>query len=224
METELLRSVETEAQISTYIQQTYLKQRKAQKQSGCRINISDDIFWIAKLVSQKCTNPVIILKSLGILFFGKTAAFNLSVLPSQLVCCRNLTLSALHDEGWKEVKEDQDTDVASIIGANEVKNWVVMNIPAQCEKITTLLTEVPELIASEASFRLDYVPNEILIGPGLPPQDVLTEPHFPLVSIQYERVLDTKSIADFSRLEEVVSQKNLVMAHCGSITIGYSPN
>lgn len=220
MEAETPRPFESEAHISNYVQQQYLRQRRVQKQNGKKINITDDISRLMKFIGHSCGNPVVVLKSMGLLFFGKTAAFNLSVLPSQLVCCRNLALSALHDEGWEDVKENQDTDVGSIIGVNDAKNWIVMNIPPRCE-VAQILADAPALIARESSFGLDRTPNELLIGPNMPPPEVLTEPHFPLVSIQYEQVLEKWEIADLRGLESAVKRRDMKIVHCGSVDIEY---
>jgi hypothetical protein len=68
---------------------------------------------------------------------------------------------------------------------------------------------------------LDHAPQEILIGPGMPPQEALTEPHFPLVSIQYERTTEACDIASFEPLERVL-QRNMKLERCFHVSIEYN--
>ena len=83
-----------------------------------------------------------------------------------------------------------------------------------------MINENPRLIATEQSFGLDHPPDEILIGPGMLPQDFLTEPHFPLVSIQYEWRYETHAIASFDPLENAVkNRKKFSISECSHINI-----
>ena len=191
----LITNRKTEKKIGEIIQNEFLKMRQNQEKKKISSKITDDLLLIAKYINANGYKPVPILKSLGILFFGRTAAFNLAVLTSLIICCRAKTMKLLSDEGWDLAKSDQDTNLASIVGFNNVKNWAVYNVP-QKTSLSNYLEENQELIATEKSFGLDKAPPELLIGPGLPPQNVLTEPHFPLVSIQYELTIETVTIAD----------------------------
>ncbi|KAK8860749.1 hypothetical protein M9Y10_012414 [Tritrichomonas musculus] len=199
MEHDIFRSsplANTGNRTSEILQNEFMRLRRNQQKTQTDSKITDDLNFIAKYVNNNVSSPVPILKSLGILFFGRTAAFNLSILPALIICCRAKVMISLSKEGWTNVKSDQDTYLSSIIGYNQVKNWTVFNVP-QKTNLSEYLEENQRLIATEHGFGLDHAPEEVLIGPGLPPQDILTEPHFPLVSIQYELALETKKVADF---------------------------
>lgn len=199
MEPEVVRwspLAHTENRTSEILQNEFLRLRRIQQQQQKpESKITNDIHLIAKYVNNNAASPVPILKSLGILFFGKTAALNLSILPALIICCRAKTIISLSKEGWTQIESDQNKNLSSIIGFNEVKNWTTFNVP-QNTNLSEFLEENQRLIATEQGFGLDHAPEEVLIGPGLPPQDILTEPHFPLVSIQYELALETKKVVD----------------------------
>ena len=219
MDADRSRAFGMEAHLPNHLQQLFLKKRKMQKQHGEKINITNDIASLMEFVGQKCQNPVVMLKSMGMLFLGKTAAFNMAALNAQLVCCRCLAVSALHEEGWEDVKEDQDTGIGPMIGVNNVKKWVVMTIPAQ-SKVAEVLERAPKLVARESSLELDRQPREILIASGMPPPEGLTEPHFPLVSIQYELARESWNIADLAPSPE----RKMEIVSCGSVDIDYEVN
>lgn len=186
----------TENRTSEILQNEFMRLRRIQQQQqNPEYKITNDIHMIAKFVNNNSNSPVPILKSLGILFFGSTAALNLSILPALIICCRAKTIISLAKEGWIQIKSDQNLNLSSIIGINEVKNWTLYNVP-QKTSLSEYLEENQRLIANEHGFGLDHAPEEVLIGPGLPPQDILMEPHFPLVSIQYELKLETKKVID----------------------------
>ena len=223
MDADRSRAFGIEAHLSNHLQQHFLKQRKMQKQRGEKMNITNDIACVMEFVAQKCQNPVVMLKSMGMMFLGKTAAFNMAALNAQLVCCRSLAVSALHREGWKDVKENQDTGIGSMIGVNNVKKWVVMSIPTQ-SKVAEVLASVPKLVARESSLELDRQPREILIASGMPPPEELKEPHFPLVSIQYELALEPWSIADIAPARHDQPERRMEIVNCGSVDIDYEVN
>lgn len=187
----------TENRTSEILQNEFMRLRRIQQQQQQQTDskITNDIHFIAKFVNNNASSPVPILKSLGILFFGSTAALNLSILPALIICCRAKTIISLTKEGWIQIKGDNNINLSSIIGYNEVKNWTLYNIP-QNTNLSEYLKENQRLIATEHGFGLDHAPEEVLIGPGLPPQDILMEPHFPLVSIQYELKLETTKVID----------------------------
>lgn len=127
---EVNRAAQKEENICKHLRLYFLKQRQQESVSeDKKISITEDIQYTARAVCTNSLSPVPLLKSMGIVFFGRTAAFNLSTLPSQIILCRSRTLKAFKEEGWEDVKSDQDTNLASIIGANEVKNWIVLNLP-----------------------------------------------------------------------------------------------
>ncbi|KAH0795609.1 hypothetical protein GPJ56_000488 [Histomonas meleagridis] len=199
-----------ENQAISIIQHHFLRLRQTENNKS---SLTEDISYTASFLNINVNDPVSVLKSMGIIFFGPTAAFNLSLLQSQVICCRAVVLSAFYQEGWTDV-ESKDTNLSAVVGANQVKNWIVLKIPQQ-SNLTKLINENPRLIATEQSFGLDHTPDEILIGPGMPPQDVLTEPHFPLVTIQYEWTFETHTIATFDPLENAVkNRKKLNISQC----------
>ncbi|OHS95960.1 hypothetical protein TRFO_37899 [Tritrichomonas foetus] len=200
-----MKMSKNETRAGEILQNEFLRLRQIQEKNKTSTKISDVFFIIAKYVNNNVYNPVPVLKSLGILFFGRTIALNLSILPALLICCRAKTIISLHKEGWEDVKSDQDTNLASIVGMNDVKNWAVYNVP-QKTPLSEYLEENQRIIATEQSFGLNHAPEEILIGPGLPPQNILTEPHFPLVSIQYELTFDNAVVADAKPTNNSFSQ------------------
>jgi hypothetical protein len=211
--------MESETEIRVFLQNDFVRLRQRQRESvDLPFKVSADIKSLAHYVNTHSLNPVTVLKSMGVMFFGATAGFKLSVLPGQLVSSKNRILQALRAEGWTSVESNQNTEIESLVGANELKNWVVLNVPGQSE-ISEFLSCNPRLIATEESFGLDHAPQEILIGPGMPPQEVLTEPHFPLVSIQYERATETVEVASFQPLQRAV-ERNMKIEHKDKVTIG----
>jgi hypothetical protein len=184
MEADVLRVRPLESQASSILQRHFMRRR----QTPDPVNLTHEIKFIATCALQWCPNsPVLLLKTIGILFFDGVAAFNLSLVSGQLILCRARAIAAFHREGWQEIPSYDI--IATVVGANEVKHWSAMAFPAGTE-LAEFLTANPQLIASQQSFGLDRAPEEVLIGPGLPPKDVISEPHFPLVSIMYQQLQD----------------------------------
>jgi hypothetical protein len=190
MELDLLRLRPHESQAGSILQNHFLRQR----QSGDPVNLTRDLKLVAMCALHWSPNPALLLKTIGILFFDGFAAFNLSLAAGHLVLCRARAIAAFAREGWREAGGHER--IATVVGANEVKHWTAMGVPPGTE-LAEFLAGNPKLAVSEQSFRLDRTPDEVLIGPGLPPQDVLSEPHFPLVSIFYQQSTDAVSeVAD----------------------------
>ena len=81
-----------------------------------------------------------------------------------------------------------------------------MNIP-DVSAVAKLLDANPRFIASENNFLLDLQPEMVLIGPGMPQPNVVVEPYYPLVSLQYERTIDKYSF-NVEPLDKLVSNQN----------------
>ena len=183
------KMAQSEDEICKRIRLHFLKQRKSAEKLGNKVEdpvISEDINYITQFIYNTVSNPVSVLKAIGIIFMGRTVALNIPILQSEIISCDKLTTSALRKENWESISDKQEVNLASLVGTNEVKNWTVYNIP-QNTNLAKFISDKPTLIASERSFGLDHAPESLLIGPGFPPQDILTAPHFPLVTIQYER-------------------------------------
>jgi len=190
--------MQSEDQICKIVRTHFLKLREEQKQDKSKEKpLTDDLKFTFSIVNHNVSNPVQTLKIMGIIYLGDSVALNLSLFQTQVICCKSRTLQLLQDENWKESTSKNRSKLAALIGANDVKNWMVFDVP-ETSDLQKYLRENRNLVATEHSFGLDQSPEVILIGPGLPPDDVLIEPHFPLVSIQYERVLDTSEVIDFS--------------------------
>jgi hypothetical protein len=219
MEQDLLRQRPQEPQISVELQSIFLHHRQRQQEAGISLCITLEVRLIARAVLQWSSNPILTLRSMGIIFFGRTAAFNLSLLSCQIVTCRARVIAALRAENWEEVQSDRVTGIASVVGANEVKHWTVFNVPRRTELSEFLLAN-PKLSANEHSFGLDHAPHEVLIGPGLPPNDLLSEPHFPLVSIEYARAVEVYELATFAPVR-MKARRDLAYTLCSAVTIDY---
>jgi hypothetical protein len=223
MEQDLLRLRPAEPQISIALQSRFLQHRQQQKETGAPIRLTAEIKVIAAVVIHCSSNPILTLRSLGMIFFGRTAAFNLSLLAGQIICCRARVITAFHAENWEEVRSDQDTGIASVVGANEVKHWSVFNVPQHTE-LSDFLKTTPRLLATEQSFGLDRAPDEVLIGPNLPPHDLLAEPHFPLVSIEYDRAIEVSEVATIPPAQRRIGPRKTVLSFkfCSQVTIDYN--
>jgi hypothetical protein len=222
MEQELLRLRPPEPQISIALQSRFLQHRQQQKEIGSPIRLTSEIKVIASTVVQWSSNPILTLRSMGMIFFGRTAAFNLSLLAGQIICCRARVVAAFRAENWEEVRSDQDTGIGSVVGANEVKNWSVLNVPQHTE-LSDFLNGTPKLLATEQSFGLDRAPDEVLIGPNLPPHDLLAEPHFPLVSIEYDRAIEVSEVVTIPPAPRRTAPRRPALSYqlCGQLMINY---
>lgn len=184
------------------LQQQFTHLRKQES----NINITSDLINVVNIIANRSNNPVSLLRTIGIIFLGKrTAAFNFFALQSQIICTRSLAMTSLVKEGWSEV-ENEKMNLETIIGKNKVKNWTIMNIP-DVSAVAKLLDANPRFIASENNFLLDLQPEMVLIGPGMPQPNVVVEPYYPLVSLQYERTIDKYSF-NVEPLDKLVSNQN----------------
>ena len=183
-------SLENEDTICKIVRTHFLRLRDEQK-SGKQMEkaLTDDIYFTFNMVCQNVGQPVQVLKAMGIMYLGSVISFNFSLFQAQIICCQTRSLALLKQEGWIDVTDQYKKKLGSLIGSNEVKNWMTFKYPPNTE-LDKLLKDNSKLIATEACFGLDRAPNFILIGPGMPPDDVLTKPHFPLVSIQYEKQME----------------------------------
>ena len=160
---------------------------------------------------------------MGIIYLGDAIAFNFSLFQAQIICCKTLALAKLKKENWVDVTDQYRKKLAVLVGSNEVKNWMIFQYPTNT-KLSELLKENPKLIATESSFGLDHAPNFVLIGPGMPPDDVLNEPHFPLVSIQYERQMEkpTTVISVEPKNIEIKPERKFSLSATRQINISYN--
>lgn len=184
---------ENEDTICKIIRTHFLRLRDEQKNGKQREKpLTEDISFTFNMVNQNVGQPVQVLKAMGIIFFGDAIAFNFSLFQAQVICCQSRALALLKQEGWTDVSSKYTKRLGALIGANEVKNWMTFSYPNG--ELSKYLENNKRLIATETCFGLDHAPNFILIGPDMPPDDVLIEPHFPLVSIQYERQMENATV------------------------------
>jgi hypothetical protein len=185
MEAELLRMHPLESQAGSILQNHFLRRR----QTNEPINVTHEVTFIAHCALQwSPSSPVLLLKTMGIMFHDRVAAFNFSLVSGQLILCRARAIAAFRREGWADVPHP---DVITVfVGANELKQWSAMTVPPGTE-LAEFLDANPKLMVTAQSFGLDHAPEEVRMGPGLPPKDVLSEPHFPLVSILFQQRPDS---------------------------------
>jgi hypothetical protein len=157
------------------------------REKSTPINMTRDLQLIAQCALTWTVHPTVLLKTMGILFFDGIAAFNISLLAASLTLCRARTLTAFAREGWKEVAIPEK--IAPVVAVNELKLWTGLRIPTGTE-LCQFVASHPNLIATEQRFGLNKTPDEVLIGPGLPPHDGLSEPPFPLVPIFFQTVTE----------------------------------
>ncbi|EAY22421.1 hypothetical protein TVAG_379000 [Trichomonas vaginalis G3] len=189
--------IQNEDQICKLIRGNFLKIQGEVRQNRAKEKpLSEQIQFIINQVFINVGQPVQILKSLGILIFNKAIAFQFSVFTANIIVPKTIMIQKLKAENWKLAGTSYDQKIASLIGQNELKNWTAFELPDNCP-LVHFIESNPNLIASEACFGLDTHPKFPFIGPGMPPEDVLIEPHFPLVSIQYERVTENELILHY---------------------------
>jgi hypothetical protein len=185
MEAELLRIRPLESQAGSILRNHFLRRR----QTSDPVNVTHDVTFIAACALQwSPLAPVLLLKTMGIMFHGCVAAFNFSLVSGQLILCRARAIAAFRREGWRDIPHPDV--ITAVVGANELKQWATMAVPAGTE-LAEFLDANPKLMVSPQSFGLDHAPVEVRMGPGLPPKDVLSEPHFPLVSILFQQHPDS---------------------------------
>ena len=216
--------IENEDTICKIVRTHFLRLREDQKSGKQKEkDLTDDIIFTFTMVSQNVGQPVQVLKAMGIVFLGDAIAFNFSLFQAQVICCQTRALAKLRKEEWVDVSEQYKKRLGTLIGLNEVKNWMTFRYPPN-SKLAEFLRENPKLIATESSFGLDRAPNFVLIGPGMPPDDVLKEPHFPLVSIQYERQMERPTIVftHEPKATTVVPERKFTLSATRQINILYT--
>ena len=220
----LSQIINNEDQICKMLRTHFLRLRKEQESDKTKERpLSEDIKFTFSLVEHNVSNPIQMLKTMGIIFLGKSIALNLSLFQTYVICCRSRTIQLLEEEKWIESGTKYKNQLVGLIGTNEIKNWSIFEYPPGSE-LEKYLKDHQNLIATEHSFGLDQSPEVFLIGPGLPPTDVLKEPHFPLVNIQYDRILDSFEVANF--IPKNLTKKNLKynLINFQSINIPYNNN
>lgn len=222
--------IQNEDQMCKMVRSHFLRLREVQKNDPNNEKpLSEDIQFTFRMVGSNVTNPIQMLKTMGLILLGKALAINFSFFQSQVICCKTLAIKLLCDEGWVDVSSEYKDQLSNLIGANEVKNWTVYKFPPQ-SKFAEFLNSKDEsgrynydiYSATVKSFGLDHAPDMILIGPGLPPDDALMEPHFPLVSIQYEKTFDTAEVADFKPMPRLPANKKFSVSASWAINIPYT--
>ena len=216
--------IENEDTICRIVRTRFLHLREQQKTGKQKEkNLTEDIFNTFTMVIQNVGQPVQVLKSMGIIYLGDAIAFNFSLFQAQIICCQTLALAKLKKENWTDVTDAYRKRLAVLVGSNEVKNWMVFKYPTDTQ-LAEFLKDNPKLTATESSFGLDHAPNFVLIGPGMPPDDVLNEPHFPLVSIQYERQREkpTTVISIEPRTTPIKPERKFSLSATRQINISYN--
>lgn len=167
--------------IFSLLQQQFTHARRQEK----RIDITADLVSIVSIVANRSSNPVFLLRTIGIVFLGRRmAAFDFFALQSKIICTRARALAALRRDGWAEA-DSSDVSIGAIVGENKAKNWTVMEMPRD-SPLVRIIEKNPALLASEANFGWDPQTDAALIGPGMPLAGAEVEPHYPLVPLQYE--------------------------------------
>lgn len=218
---QLVQMIQNEEQIGKMVRQYFLRIREDAKNDKKKDRtLTAEILDTLNFVNNNIAQPVQVLKSLGLILFKNAISFNFSLFSSRIICCKAILLQKLSKEGWKNVNGVYDKKVAALVGVNEVKNWSTFEYPTNSE-LGPFISTNEILIANESCFGLDHNPSFILIGPGMPPEDVLIEPHFPLVSIQYERTHETQVILNYIPSQNPIAKKSWNITPIKQINIPY---
>ena len=196
---------QSQEQICKMLRSHFNSLRQRQKQNrDVSSKITDDVKFVLKFVSDSVRYPAPILRAMGMILFKDCIAFNLNVLFIQLaITRRNSILPSLHREGWKDVDKKVGQQLEELVGANEMKNWYVLEYPLDTEIHRDIL-ENPGLMATGESLAEDKEGEQEDSG----------EVSFPLVSIQYERVFEDFLVADFEPLEVATKKRKMEIVKC----------
>jgi hypothetical protein len=172
-------------------------------------NMTIHLIALIDLVKDRPGEAVLLLKDMGVLFFETAAAFHFSILSSALVIYRGKFMSAFRREGWDDAPAS--ALLPSIVGLNEIKNWTCLRFPHN-SPILTVLSQNPFLRATEAAFGRTRPVDDVLIAALMPPHQTEAGSHFPLVSVEYDRVRQTSEIADVCpAARQMVIEMNVVL-------------
>jgi hypothetical protein len=138
-----------------------------------------------KFISNSVTQPVAVLRAMGVINLRRCLAINLDILQMVLVMPRARILNALYREGWKDGDASALLGIRPIVGESEVKNWVCLTVPDDTEIIRDVIENM-QLTATEANSA-----NHPQRGD---PKEKAA-PRFPMVAIEYERDFHREAIA-----------------------------
>ena len=185
-----MENVNSQENISIYLKNHFNNLREKQKQNRDLTSLTEDLKFTISFVNNSTTLPVPLLKLMGIICFKEFLALNINLLQPLLTIYKIKIIPNLLKEGWKEFNLEKNDFFISLIGINQIKNWTFLKFPNNSE-ILNFFEKNLKLIANEKNifnFNSDINENHV---------DAL----FPLVSIQYERVIDSFNIIDHKPLK-----------------------
>ena len=193
-----MENVNSQENISIYLKNHFNNLREKQKQNRDLTSLTEDLKFTISFVNNSTTLPVPLLKLMGIICFKEFLALNINLLQPLLTIYKIKIIPNLLKEGWKEFNLEKNDFFISLIGINQIKNWTFLKFPNNSE-ILNFFEKNLKLIANEKNifnFNSDINENHV---------DAL----FPLVSIQYERVIDSFNIIDHKPLKNNFKFYNL---------------
>lgn len=174
--------------VAQLIRSHFTSLRTKQKQMQNLTALTKDIIFLIRFVNDSLTNPIPVLKTLGIICLKNITAFNIEAFEGSIRLSKGRALSQLHREGWKNAEEDAYKMLGTLVGQNATKQWSCLKNPSDSE-FSVYLAENSRLIATPANI------NQTSVTPKSSSDSA--ENRFPLVTIHYERVIDQFEIADF---------------------------
>lgn len=191
-----METADSNEKFCTILRNHFNSLRQRQKQNRDQTTLTEDIRFLLKFVNDSVPNPIPILKAMGVINFRTFIAFNFTILQSQITFPKNRFIPSLLRDGWKDVTAENAENISLLVGVAFVKNWICFMFPTNSE-IAKFLNESPRLIASEKTMNAKGLNDGIQANYEPYSVETAAESLFPLVSIQYERVMDSFSITEF---------------------------
>lgn len=177
------RITEGDEQICKMVRSHFSNLRQRQRQGVDLSTTTEDLRFMLKFISNSVTQPVTVLRKMGVINLRRCLAINLDILQTVLVMPRVRILNALYREGWKDDDPNSQLGILPIVGESEVKNWVCLIVPDDTKLIRDVIENM-QLTATEA--------NQAQRGD---PKEKTVQPRFPMVAIEYERDFHREAIA-----------------------------
>ena len=183
----------TEDQISQCLHDHFLALRKKQKNTGEQSLISDELKYVMSFTFENANNPAHTLKFLGIVVLESVFAFNLISLQPHLVCSLNQISRKLLDEHWVEETagtEKYKKKLKQFIKSSDLKKFGFFTPPDDAD-FSAFIREKNLIVATPYNFKYERIPEVQPIEPTAEAANLPEITHFPIVSIEYERVFET---------------------------------
>ncbi|EAX89415.1 hypothetical protein TVAG_310670 [Trichomonas vaginalis G3] len=172
------------------------------------MSLTDDITFLVKFINESVYFPIPILRSVGVIVMKGEIAFHLQIFPEYIAYPR--FKNRLPAEKWieKQPQNDPQWQLDKLIGPANAKNWCVFKFP-ETSSLNQYIIQKPRVVATEANINLPFQENTPL------PSEAMNKSQFsnlfPLVTIQYERVVANETIFEYDPQK---TWKNPKLANC----------